>query len=76
MLWEEKSSDAHLHACLDLGITLTGTNAEVLLGLRKYQCFGKGDWLQMICGSVATFYLKLLKSLELVSTFILFKTGD
>ena len=23
-------SDAHLHACLDLGITLTGTNAEVL----------------------------------------------
>ena len=22
-------SDAHLHACLDLGITLTGTNAEV-----------------------------------------------
>ena len=25
-------SDAHLEACLDLGITLTGTNAEVALG--------------------------------------------
>ena len=35
-------SDAHLHACLDLGITLTGTNAEVALGQWEYQCFGKG----------------------------------
>ena len=35
-------SDAHLEACLDLGITLTGTNAEVALGQWEYQCFGKG----------------------------------
>ena len=35
-------SDAHLQACLDLGITLTGTNAEVALGQWEYQCFGKG----------------------------------
>ena len=31
-----------MHACLDLGITLTGTNAEVALGQWEYQCFGKG----------------------------------
>ena len=31
-------SDAHLMACLDLGITLTGTNAEVALGQWEYQC--------------------------------------
>ena len=35
-------SDAHLQACLDIGITLTGTNAEVALGQWEYQCFGKG----------------------------------
>ncbi|NCW59532.1 MAG: glutamine synthetase [Proteobacteria bacterium] len=38
-------SDAHLQACLDLGITLTGTNAEVALGQWEYQCleeFGVG----------------------------------
>ena len=29
-------------ACLDLGIELTGTNAEVALGQWEYQCFGKG----------------------------------
>ena len=32
-------SDAHLLACLDLGISLTGTNAEVALGQWEYQCF-------------------------------------
>ena len=35
-------SDAHLMACLDLGIQLTGTNAEVAIGQWEYQCFGKG----------------------------------
>ena len=35
-------SDHHLQACLDLGITLTGTNAEVALGQWEYQCLGKG----------------------------------
>ena len=35
-------SDAHLQACLDLGITLTGTNVEVALGQWEYQCLGKG----------------------------------
>ena len=35
-------SDTHLQACLDMGITLTGTNAEVALGQWEYQCFGKG----------------------------------
>ena len=35
-------SDAHLLACLDLGIELTGTNAEVAIGQWEYQCFGKG----------------------------------
>ena len=34
-------SDAHLKACIDLGITLTGTNAEVALGQWEYQCFEK-----------------------------------
>ena len=34
--------DAHLDACLDAGIELTGTNAEVALGQWEYQCFGKG----------------------------------
>ena len=32
-------SEAHLNACLDLGIDLTGTNAEVAIGQWEYQCF-------------------------------------
>ena len=35
-------SEAHLEACLDAGIELSGTNAEVALGQWEYQCFGKG----------------------------------
>ncbi len=35
-------SDAHLDVCLDAGIEITGTNAEVALGQWEYQCFGKG----------------------------------
>ena len=35
-------SERHLKACLDAGIQLTGTNAEVALGQWEYQCFGKG----------------------------------
>ena len=35
-------SEAHLEACIDAGIELTGTNAEVALGQWEYQCFGKG----------------------------------
>ena len=35
-------SEKHLIACLDAGIQLTGTNAEVALGQWEYQCFGKG----------------------------------
>ena len=35
-------SEAHLEACLDAGIQLTGTNAEVALGQWEYQCFGHG----------------------------------
>ena len=35
-------SERHLIACLDAGIQLTGTNAEVALGQWEYQCFGKG----------------------------------
>ncbi len=35
-------SERHLHACLDAGISITGTNAEVALGQWEYQCFGKG----------------------------------
>jgi glutamine synthetase len=35
-------ADAHLDACLDAGIELTGTNAEVALGQWEYQCLGKG----------------------------------
>ena len=35
-------SDAHLFACLEAGIEITGTNAEVGLGQWEYQCFGKG----------------------------------
>ena len=35
-------SDAHMDACLDAGIELTGTNAEVALGQWEYQVLGKG----------------------------------
>ena len=48
-------SDVHLQACLDMGITLTGTNAEVALGQWEYQCFGKGikaaDKIYHVCPS-------------------------
>ena len=32
----------HMKACEVAGITITGTNAEVMLGQWEYQCFGKG----------------------------------
>lgn len=32
----------HLNQCLRAGISLTGINAEVMLGQWEYQCFGKG----------------------------------
>ena len=35
-------SEAHLETCLEAGIELSGTNAEVALGQWEYQCFGKG----------------------------------
>jgi len=35
-------SDEHLDLCLDLGITVEGTNAEVALGQWEYQTFSKG----------------------------------
>ena len=35
-------SEAHMDACLQAGINITGTNAEVALGQWEYQCFGKG----------------------------------
>jgi glutamine synthetase len=35
-------SQAHMDACIDAGIKITGTNAEVALGQWEYQCFGKG----------------------------------
>ena len=35
-------SEAHLEACLEAGIELSGTNAEVALGQWEYQCFGRG----------------------------------
>jgi len=31
----------HLNACLDMGITLTGVNAEVAVGQWEFQCFAK-----------------------------------
>ena len=31
-----------MDACLQAGINITGTNAEVALGQWEYQCFGKG----------------------------------
>ena len=35
-------SEKHLQKCIDAGINLTGTNAEVAIGQWEYQCFGKG----------------------------------
>lgn len=35
-------SDEHLNLCLDLGIDVEGTNAEVALGQWEYQTFSKG----------------------------------
>jgi len=34
--------EQHLDACLDAGLSITGINAEVMLGQWEYQCFGKG----------------------------------
>ncbi len=34
--------EEHLDACLDAGLSITGINAEVMLGQWEYQCFGKG----------------------------------
>lgn len=34
--------EEHLDACLDAGLSITGINAEVLLGQWEFQCFGKG----------------------------------
>ena len=34
--------EAHMEACLELGINITGINAEVLLGQWEYQVLGKG----------------------------------
>ena len=31
----------HLHKCLEMGMTLTGTNAEVAVGQWEYQCFAE-----------------------------------
>ena len=31
--------EKHLHKCLEMGMTLTGTNAEVAVGQWEYQCF-------------------------------------
>ena len=35
-------SENHLEVCLDAGISITGTNAEVALGQWEYQCLGAG----------------------------------
>lgn len=35
-------SEKHALACIEAGISITGTNAEVALGQWEYQCFGKG----------------------------------
>jgi glutamine synthetase len=34
--------EEHLDLCLDAGLGITGTNAEVMLGQWEFQCFGKG----------------------------------
>jgi len=35
-------ADAHLELCLEAGLNITGTNAEVMIGQWEYQCFGAG----------------------------------
>ena len=35
-------SEKHMDVCLEAGIMIAGTNAEVALGQWEYQCFGKG----------------------------------
>jgi glutamine synthetase len=35
-------ADAHLELCLEAGLNITGTNAEVMIGQWEYQCFGEG----------------------------------
>lgn len=35
-------SDTHLELCLEAGLNITGTNAEVMIGQWEYQCFGIG----------------------------------
>ena len=35
-------ADTHLDMCLEAGIDITGTNAEVMIGQWEYQCFGEG----------------------------------
>ncbi len=34
--------EKHFDQCLDAGISITGINAEVMLGQWEFQCFGKG----------------------------------
>ncbi|MEM6265669.1 MAG: glutamine synthetase beta-grasp domain-containing protein [Bacteroidota bacterium] len=34
--------EEHMDLCLEAGISITGVNAEVMLGQWEYQCFGKG----------------------------------
>ena len=34
--------EEHLDLCLEAGISITGINAEVMLGQWEFQCFGKG----------------------------------
>lgn len=34
--------EEHFDQCLEAGISITGINAEVMLGQWEYQCFGKG----------------------------------
>ncbi len=34
--------EEHLDACLHAGLSITGINAEVMLGQWEFQCFGKG----------------------------------
>ena len=47
LCWKQKRGaeaivEEHLDICLEAGLSLTGINAEVLLGQWEYQCFGKG----------------------------------
>lgn len=41
-MWGRQLSDEHLDMCLDYGIDIEGTNAEVALGQWEYQIFAKG----------------------------------